>query len=88
MLNELLSVTPPKVRKKANFMVTYIYICIYKENYIWISNHTDHQPLADLDFIRCRMMNWMSYKSIPKCQDKGKKVQKRASFLPLFLRYR
>lgn len=43
MLNELLSVTPPKVRKKAIFMVIYIYVYIKRTIHgfpiIWIINH-------------------------------------------------
>lgn len=50
MLNELLSITPPKVRKKGIFMAKYI----YRENYTWISNHTDHQPLADVSSARAQ----------------------------------
>lgn len=49
MLNEFLFLTPPKVRKKL-----FLWQHIYRENYTWISNHMDHQPLADVSSIRAQ----------------------------------
>lgn len=79
MLNELLSLTPPKVRKRL-----FLWQHIYRENYPWISNHTDHQPLADASSIRAQNDERdVSKKSITKCQDNEKKeTKKEKNFSP------